>query len=181
MIYFNPRAPCGARRHYASEPPTGLFGFQPTRPLRGATARSMTPRNNTRDFNPRAPCGARHYRTAPTYNKQDFNPRAPCGARPGSSGAGAASEGISTHAPLAGRDGPQPTKITGFSIFQPTRPLRGATVRKMQARGKDGISTHAPLAGRDFDKVVRVFCALYFNPRAPCGARRTSGSLPKAL
>ena len=78
---------------------------------------------------------------------------------------------ISTHAPLAGRD------MGGFEesgarvIFQPTRPLRGATdvfaemleEEKFQPtrplRGATGtytpkstqifISTHAPLAGRD--------------------------------
>ena len=60
---------------------------------------------------------------------------------------------ISTHAPLAGRDR-SPTLATGSSrIFQPTRPLRGATTRHIQ----------------------RFARTLYFNPRAPCGARRSLG------
>ena len=56
----------------------------------------------------------------------DFNPRAPCGARP-----------IVRCPTLAGL------------VFQPTRPLRGATLcPQIQVAGR-AISTHAPLAGRD--------------------------------
>ena len=36
LIYFNPRAPCGARR-YLNLTVEYLSQFQPTRPLRGAT------------------------------------------------------------------------------------------------------------------------------------------------
>ena len=77
--------------------------------------------------------------------------------------------------------------------FQPTRPLRGATtglVHRLSAfdisthaplagrdlyefidTERDKISTHAPLAGRDFAVLTFVLMWLYFNPRAPCGAR----------
>ena len=55
---FNPRAPCGARRHALR---------------RRGHAR--------RDFNPRAPCGAR-LAASITTTTGNFNPRAPCGARP---------------------------------------------------------------------------------------------------
>ena len=34
-------------------------------------------------------------------------------------------------------------------VFQPTRPLRGATEQQHQTEKKNQISTHAPLAGRD--------------------------------
>ena len=80
-----------------------------------------------------------------------FNPRAPCGAR---------------RSCASCREYP--------SRFQPTRPLRGATdiLHRDPCIGRN-ISTHAPLAGRDLvlcggDKG----CLNYFNPRAPCGARR---------
>ena len=78
-------------------------------------------------------------------------------------------------------------------IFQPTRPLRGATHIAFNAAHVVGISTHAPLAGRDqdvhgsgIDRVISTHAPLagrdvpraistsprtYFNPRAPCGAR----------
>ena len=81
-----------------------------------------------------------------------------------------------------------------FHLFQSTRPLRGATVRKQDSFCRIIISIHAPLAGRDVAvpiPLVFVFrisihaplagrdskpvanCAAYqnFNPRAPCGAR----------
>ena len=57
--------------------------------------------------------------------------------------------------------------------FQPTRPLRGATGREAQAEGISGISTHAPLAGRDRRPGLPSPPSPHFNPRAPCGARRT--------
>ena len=78
---------------------------------------------------------------------------------------------ISTHAPLAGRDGKifgvamqeiefQPTRplrgatnihayLNSTFLFQPTRPLRGATSRGCCRVWPYEISTHAPLAGRD--------------------------------
>ena len=55
---------------------------------------------------------------------------------------------ISTHAPLAGRDG-------GLVLIHPAHT----------------ISTHAPLAGRDHCGSHQPCCGTYFNPRAPCGAR----------
>ena len=56
-------------------------------------------------------------------------------------------------------------------LFQPTRPLRGATIGMRDCRFFDGISTHAPLAGRDQWGGVVVPPHFDFNPRAPCGAR----------
>ena len=37
--------------------------------------------------------------------------------------------------------------------FQPTRPLRGATIEPIKTRTRNEISTHAPLAGRDSKSV----------------------------
>ena len=101
--YFNPRAPCGARRKEAGEWQDQSV-FQPTRPLRGATV------------------------------------------------------------PAAGPE--------GEAIFQPTRPLRGATENPSISYTALTISTHAPLAGRDAYNAKHRIYVTYFNPRAPCGARR---------
>ena len=79
--------------------------FQPTRPLRGATAAFV-------EF---------------LRYSGDFNPRAPCGARQGCKVFETLSLGISTHAPLAGRDQLVLPETTLVRLFQPTRPLRGAT------------------------------------------------------
>ena len=100
-----------------------------------------------------------------------FNPRAPCGARPSI----------------------RPFVRFG-SVFQSTRPVRGATRRTDKRSHHRCVSIHAPRAGRDeqalsesardleFQSTRPVrgatilgghFCARppSFNPRAPCGAR----------
>ena len=78
--------------------------------------------------------------------------------------------------------------------FQSTRPVWGATLRDGLVRvvhfisihaprvGRDSlaadgrrrgtISIHAPRVGRDDGYVALVHESFYFNPRAPCGARR---------
>ena len=78
-----------------------------------------------------------------------FNPRAPHGAR---------------HIPTAAKD--------YFDRFQSTRPAWGATWRGASLRAGRGISIHAPRMGRD-RKYHRLSFPhkLYFNPRAPHGAR----------
>ena len=81
--------------------------------------------------------------------RERFNPRAPCGARRAMTMGAAVYYDISTHAPLAGRDDLFVVQQNSTAKFQPTRPLRGATLR------------------------VYGFCrrVANFNPRAPCGAR----------
>ena len=125
-LHFNPRAPCGARPlagflrslpviisthaplagrdRRATKPRFATAGFQPTRPLRGATFvflhdvrcidisthaplagrddRGIAFFDVNIDFNPRAPCGARPRRPSRQPSGGHFNPRAPCGARP---------------------------------------------------------------------------------------------------
>ena len=172
--HFNPRAPCGARPLCAKCKKTMLnisthaplagrdflgdlnkragIKFQPTRPLRGATAPWSENPSSSTDFNPRAPCGARlrsggcgivlikyfnprapcGARLCPIRAREGrhehFNPRAPCGARPyWLFSDKRRKEGISTHAPLAGRDVEVPFNKDNPKVFQPTRPLRGAT------------------------------------------------------
>ena len=78
-----------------------------------------------------------------------FNPRAPCGARLLEITTTSANWRISTHAPLAGRDSLAFVKNVWYKLFQPTRPLRGATLAPALGQIRDNISTHAPLAGRD--------------------------------
>ena len=173
--HFNPRAPCGARLQAA-----GLV-FSP----------------NT--ISTHAPLAGRDVAIAAKQRKNctNFNPRAPCGARPLRIGNPCQFVLISTHAPLAGRDGRARWYTIPKSVFQPTRPLRGATYDSspkmakrristhaplagrdciaMEHRPEGGqISTHAPLAGRDFLLPVVRGWRVYFNPRAPCGARQRS-------
>ena len=82
-------------------------------------------------FNPHAPFEARRGgRLAPASNDR-FNPRAPCGARLADDINRAKAAYISTHAPLAGRDKTYKAPLCWSCIFQPTRPLRGATLVRL--------------------------------------------------
>ena len=83
-----------------------------------------------------------------------FNPRAPCGARPSIL-----------------------TRCIPRSMFQSTRPVRGATAMFGRKAQTVAVSIHAPRAGRDgFLDAPLCFC-ISFNPRAPCGARQMGYSI----
>ena len=125
---FNPRAPCGARPCTSRRSSARRSGFQPTRPLRGATAASLL-------------CLEGKY----------ISTHAPLAGRDAHRASESEKPYISTHAPLAGRD-ERPVVLAVARAFQPTRPLRGATAIVFRS-----------------DRLRH-----YFNPRAPCGARRAS-------
>ena len=174
---FNPRAPCGAR------PQDCLRGypaswFQPTRPVRGATCC------------PHAQ-GKAHYR---------FNPRAPCGARRECIQRSARSDSVSTHAPRAGRDAVAVHRVGLLDLFQPTRPVRGATRLAFHpalsppfqptrpVRGATLWSLHRigllsmfqptrPVRGATPASARAMPSSRSFNPRAPCGARLRDAAL----
>ena len=147
--------------------------FQPTRPLRGATADACDGSTSHIHFNPRAPCGARPPGiVSGIVNFEHFNPRAPCGARRGVPDPRADARRISTHAPLAGRDRrPRPQVDVEIHFnprapcgarqsrcqpdmpapdFNPRAPCGARPNRVFKPRNSSNISTHAPLAGRDF-------------------------------
>ena len=84
--------------------------------------------------------------------KSDFNPRAPCGARRPSS----------------------PATAAVIRTFQPTRPLRGATVYGVRWLALEhAFQPTRPLRGATEIIGGDVHGRRNFNPRAPCGARRT--------
>ena len=103
---------------------------------------------------PLAGCDAGHGRSK--HRRGDFNPRTPCGVR---------------HLYTSCMRWPR--------IFQSTHPLRGATAGSAARDGPDGeISIHAPLAGCDGTCIAHSSdCPTNFNPRTPCGVRRSSRSI----
>ena len=146
--YFNPRAPCGARLI------TAHCGLDKERisihaPLAGRDENKMTERM-TQKISIHAPLAGRDPE-GPMASPAacHFNPRAPCGARQRFDGGPQFYNAISIHAPLAGRD-----IVFCHSVFYLL------------------ISIHAPLAGRDGTRPANSTILYYFNPRAPCGARR---------
>ena len=149
------------------------IGFQPTRPLRGATNAAVREADACDDFNPRAPCGARRVARAVPCCTARISTHAPLAGRDERHHMiNVKRYAISTHAPLAGRDAKALNQVTRPKPFQPTRPLRGATRDRRHNFAEPTISTHAPLAGRDCgDGRSGRDAIAYFNPRAPCGAR----------
>ena len=191
ILYFNPRAPCGAR------------------PVATRMDYALG------DFNPRAPCGARLQSSCKLGSRFDFNPRAPCGARLARQRVVAGAVRISIHAPRVGRDPTSTASKTSARSFQSTRPVWGATARRTlsavsahfnprapcgarrhrlrTAAASKGfqstrpvwgatvhglhhailvhISIHAPRVGRDLYCKLSWLPRVHFNPRAPCGAR----------
>ena len=57
------------------------------------------------------------------------------------------------------------------SVFQSTRPVRGATYGDHTYCFVCEVSIHAPRAGRDCSRTKSIATHDGFNPRAPCGAR----------
>ena len=103
-MYFNPRAPCGARP-LASDARSFAFPFQSTRPLRGATLQAIKESVPSIWISIHAPLAGRDAVSAYSIHFSI----------------------ISIHAPLAGRDRKRRTHFSGLLTFQSTRPLRGAT------------------------------------------------------
>ena len=133
--------------------------FQSTRPARGATAERGAHRQERLHFNPRAPRGARLCRfvcPAPVAHISIHAPRE--GRDLEGHGAADVPVEISIHAPREGRDQTLPMPDLYGTAFQSTRPARGAT-----------------------NVTLFALCAtIYFNPRAPRGARRGSAAPPSS-
>ena len=170
-LNFNPRAPCGARPRSLSAVLT-LSQFQSTRPLRGATT-PIPEDEEGENISIHAPLAGRDAVEGIRVRGQRLiSIHAPLAGRDGMWRCDNISVCIiSIHAPLAGRDvapllerlrhfhfnprAPCGARPTGSiprsppSVFQSTRPLRGATFRRMRCVGVIRISIHAPLAGRD--------------------------------
>ena len=102
------------------------------------------------NFNPRSPCGERRcIHILSCIQGTYFNPRSPCGER-------------RTASSMSWPDSP----------FQPTLPVRGATMIEEMERLNKKISTHAPRAGSDPHSCRAPSSCPHFNPRSPCGERR---------
>ena len=180
VSYFNPRAPCGARR-IISLFQTALF-ISTHAPLAGrdrCTRGIMIP---NQDFNPRAPCGARPHELVGQYFTEVFQPTRPLRGATAVQICCHRHIAISTHAPLAGRDKNRCNATDRYKISTHA-PLAGRDKRVSEPIHNSSISTHAPLAGRDGACCDRRLSTIAnFNPRAPCGARHAAETrVPEAF
>ena len=122
--------------------------FQPTLPLRGATVGQARHTLQRRISTHAPPEGSSNYRSLGISPGYDFNPRSPEGSDLAHDVAGLLAH-ISTHAPLRGATAPCMYSRTP-ALFQPTLPLRGATIVCNGLPVFQDISTHAPPEGSRF-------------------------------
>ena len=147
--YFNPRAPCGARRT-ARRAILAVRGFQSTRPVWGATPAFAAAHVRQRHFNPRAPCGARLGQTVGGVTYYNISIHAPrVGRDDEDDWPRMQAWPISIHAPRVGRDSGRLSLSLPLYLFQSTRPVWGATIGHRHSARADYISIHAPRVGRD--------------------------------
>ena len=164
--------------------------------MRGATRVLVRHRLHGQDFNPRTPCGVRplpragrptasgisihaplagcdFYHPQPEPNRGHFNPRTPCGVRRVQN-ANLIVTRISIHAPLAGCDAARRMASSALRLFQSTHPLRGATPHWLVQPPPLSLfqSTH-PVRGATPSHPCPFRAQKHFNPRTPCGVRRT--------
>ena len=171
---FNPRAPCGARPL-----PLGLVAastrFQSTRPVRGATPHrvALEPHRPVSIHAPRA--GRDRSPACTSFSSALFQSTRPVRGATGGHGLSHRPGGVSIHAPRAGRDCRISNSVHDCTPFQSTRPVRGATSAWPSRPRAQRVSIHAPRAGRDDASRPTRRCARRFNPRAPCGARLSTG------
>ncbi len=79
---------------------------------------------------------------------------------------------ISIHAPRTGSDSIRPSRISGYTYFNPRSP-HGERHTLLAHNAKIlTISIHAPRTGSDKFNLHTARNILYFNPRSPHGERR---------
>ena len=156
------------------------FIFQSTRPMRGATLRRTSTAMTSLDFNPRAPCGARQITLLEEICSRLFQSTRPMrGATPARRRSKRNRKFQSTR-PMRGATVTD-TRERLRLLFQSTRPMRGATQQHRSCERQERISIHAPHAGRDRERNPALLLGQNFNPRAPCGARLSTGSKGNAV
>ena len=171
--YFNPRAPCGARRLLAVSaadiaqisihaprvgrdvtvcgPRWTAHAFQSTRPVWGATYPICIILSH-HEISIHAPRVGRDRPSKHRTRRQcHFNPRAPCGARPKMADSLLPRFRFQSTRPVWGATFFFGFRILPAPLFQSTRPVWGATAAWPAVRRRPS----------------------HFNPRAPCGARRS--------
>ena len=150
---FNPRPPCGGRRHQGLRgqnraaisihaPRVGgdvgidklgakSVGFQSTPPVWGATCRRSFTQKCRSDFNPRPPCGGR-----PCHADKCIN----------------AKLGFQSTPPVWGATSPRRCRSGSTGYFNPRPPCGGRPIMLIPIQSTSKISIHAPRVGGDTKK-----------------------------
>ena len=145
---FNPRTPCGVRRHKRLYPTVGII-ISIHAPLAGCDLCGWSLRRRTTYFNPRTPCGVRPLSLRSISIFSIFQSTHPLRGATYPRTYALPPKKISIHAPLAGCDSPWPPAIRTHTNFNPRTPC--------------GVRQNSCYSS---------ICQSNFNPRTPCGVRR---------
>ena len=162
---FNSRSPCRERPLVAGKEMLLLL-FQSTLPMRGATMGTVpaVPGRLISTHAPHAGSDSNHRELV--SGGAYFNPRSPCGERHTLYGTINTVRKFQPTLPMRGA-----TVIRGvekFAIkFQPTLPMRGATLEVFSYADTPNISTHAPHAGSDLTPAFQRRHQCRFQPTLP--------------
>ena len=148
-LYFNPRAPYGARQKHDRQGNSDS-SISIHAPHTGRDEAKDAHQSEAAEFQSTRPIrGATRDQIRRWPGHRDFNPRAPYGARLNPYKLIFVFGKISIHAPHTGRDHSKSGRNHSKKLFQSTRPIRGATCFALVIRLIKGISIHAPHTGRD--------------------------------
>ena len=158
----------------------GYTLFQSTLPVWGATAPAGGSGVRLLDFNPRSPCGERRAPKASWARSGLFQSTLPVWGATYSASVNDREAYISIHAPRVGSD---PVHLEHLVLLEISIHAPRVGSDRLTARWPGPprrISIHAPRVGSDPDAAYSACCRCYFNPRSPCGERRTArpGSPP---
>ena len=144
--FFNPLAPCGARRRSSGSTRSRLI-FQSTRPLRGETARVGALCEAVAFFNPLAPCGARRHTDLLMRRIAVFQSTRPLRGETEIIRLHTIKINFSIHSPLAGRDVEQKPPIQGRHIFNPLAPCGARPTTEKNSTNTTHFQSTRPLRG----------------------------------
>ena len=144
---FNPRSPCGERRHSPGVP-RRPHGFQSTLPLRGATPRQRV-HTPPRRFQSTLPLRGATKLNLNILDALPISIHAPLAGSDAKDVAAIKEHRISIHAPLAGSDSVHLEGRYRVPDFNPRSPCGERLIGLDNYRKYCRISIHAPLAGSD--------------------------------
>ena len=140
---FQPTLPLRGATALLGVPPGGV-NVSTHAPLAGSDAHSHLHRRFQGCFNPRSPCGERRRSRRATSARSCFNPRSPCGERRSSCA----------------------TRLRSTS-FNPRSPCGERLGRFLDLHHHRLVSTHAPLAGSDKLGKITMPVEIVFQPTLP--------------
>ena len=147
-------------------------GFQSTLPVWGATSSTCRTLSESSHFNPRSPCGERRCDTAVSDEYEIFQSTLPVWGATQYLLPCTPPHLFQSTLPVWGATEIRPL-ATASVRFQSTLPVWGATDRAPAAGARQQISIHAPRVGSDETSIRNLFAIVDFNPRSPCGERRS--------